>query len=144
MDPVLLIGRYPCSPWVLGARPGGIESYRALPQLGVLPCDRGNVGGPPWLLRFVTMSARTRMNRQGNNRNYPTTQTNVANVERPFKGKCFNCEMEGHIARNCKAPKRARINTADAEEWATLEEEFAEPNRMIALNPLSVPFRNYP
>ena len=37
--------------------------------------------------------------------------------------------MEGHIARNCKAPKRARINTADAEEWATLEEEFAESNK---------------
>ena len=37
--------------------------------------------------------------------------------------------MEGHIARNCKAPKRARINTTDAEEWATLEEEFAEPNK---------------
>ena len=31
MDPVLLIGRYPYSRWVLGARPGGIESYRALP-----------------------------------------------------------------------------------------------------------------
>ena len=37
--------------------------------------------------------------------------------------------MEGHIARNCKAPKRAHINTVDAEEWATLEEEFAEPNK---------------
>ena len=37
--------------------------------------------------------------------------------------------MEGHIARNCKAPKRARINMADAEEWAALEEEFAEPKR---------------
>ena len=77
----------------------------------------------------MDMSARTRMNRQGNYCNYPSTQANVANAERPFKGKCFNCEMEGHIARNCKAPKRARINTADAEEWATLEGEFAESNR---------------
>ena len=77
----------------------------------------------------MDMSARTRMNRQGNYRNYPAAQANVANAERPFKGKCFNCEVEGHIARNCKAPKRARINTADAEEWATLEEEFAEPDR---------------
>ena len=56
MDPVLLIGRYPYSHWVLGARPGGIESYRLLPQLGVPPCDRGNLGGSPWLLRFVTIS----------------------------------------------------------------------------------------
>ena len=56
MDPVLLIGRYPYSPWVLGARPRGMESYRVLPQLGVLPCDRGNVGCSPWLLRFVTIS----------------------------------------------------------------------------------------
>ena len=54
MDPVPLIGRYPYSHWVLGARPGGIESYRSLPPLGVLPCDRGNLGSPPWLLRFVT------------------------------------------------------------------------------------------
>ena len=54
MDPVLLIGRYPYSHWVLGARPGGIESYRPLPQLGVPPCDRGNIGDSPWLLRFVT------------------------------------------------------------------------------------------
>ena len=77
----------------------------------------------------MDMSAHTRMNRQGNYRSYPMAQTNVANAERPFKGKCFNCKMEGHIARNCKAPKRARINTADAEEWATLEEEFAEPNK---------------
>ena len=77
----------------------------------------------------MDMSARTRVNRQGNYRNYPAAQANVANAERPFKGKCFNCEMEGHIARNCKAPKRARINTADAEEWAALEEEFAEPKR---------------
>ena len=56
MDPILLIGRYPYSHWVLGARPGGIESYRFLPQLGVLPCDRGDLGGSPWLLRFVTIS----------------------------------------------------------------------------------------
>ena len=56
MDPVLLIGRYSYSHWVLVARPGGIESYRPLPQLGVLPCDCGNVGGFPWLLRFVTIS----------------------------------------------------------------------------------------
>ena len=54
MDPVLLIGRYPYSHWVLGARPGGIESCRVLSQLGVLPRDRGNIGGSPWLLRFVT------------------------------------------------------------------------------------------
>ena len=54
MDPVLLIGRYLYSRWVLGAHPGGIESYRPLPQLGVLSCDRGNLGGSPWLLRFVT------------------------------------------------------------------------------------------
>ena len=57
MDPILLIGRYPFRHWVLGARPGGIESYRPLPQLGVLPCDRGNSGGSPWLLRFVTPAA---------------------------------------------------------------------------------------
>ena len=56
MDPVLLIGRYPYSRWVLGARPGGIESYRPVPQLGVLPCDRGKSGDSPWLLRFVTIS----------------------------------------------------------------------------------------
>ena len=55
----------------------------------------------------MDMSARTRMNRQGNYRGYQTARTNVANVERPFKGKCFNCEMEGHIARNCTAPQRA-------------------------------------
>ena len=47
----------PYSHWVLGAHPGGIESYRPLPQLGVLPCDRGNMGGSPCLLRFVTTSA---------------------------------------------------------------------------------------
>ena len=77
----------------------------------------------------MDMSARTWMNRQGNYRNYPATQANVANAEQPFKGKCFNCDMEGHISRNCKAPRRARINTANAEEWATLEEEFSEPSR---------------
>ena len=59
MDPVLLIGRYSYSHWVLGARPGGIGSYRPLSQLGVLPCDRGNVGGSPWLLRFVTLGIHT-------------------------------------------------------------------------------------
>ena len=58
MDPVLLIGRYPYSHWVLGARPGGIESYRALPQLGVLSCDCGNIGGSLWLLRFITATRR--------------------------------------------------------------------------------------
>ena len=73
-------------------------------------------------------SARTRVNRQGNYRNYSAAQTNVANTGRPFKGKCFNCEEEGHISRNCKAPKRARINTVNAEEWAALEEEFSEQN----------------
>ena len=77
----------------------------------------------------MDMSARTRVNRQGNYRNYPVAQANVANAERPFKGKCFNCEMEGHIVRNCKAPKRTHINTVDAEEWATLEEEFLGQNR---------------
>ena len=56
MDPVLLIGQYPYSHWVLGTHPGGIESYRPLPQLGILPCGCGNVGGSPWLLHFVTIS----------------------------------------------------------------------------------------
>ena len=37
--------------------------------------------------------------------------------------------MEGHISRNCTAPRRVRINTADAEGWAAIEEEFAEPNK---------------
>ena len=77
----------------------------------------------------MDMSACTRMNRQGNYRGYQATRTNVANVECPFKGKCFNCEVEGHIAWNCTAPRRARINTADAEGWAAIEEEFAEPNK---------------
>jgi hypothetical protein len=45
----------------------------------------------------------------------------------PFKGKCFNCDKEGHLARNCPSPKRARINTSSAEEWATFEEEFQTP-----------------
>ena len=76
----------------------------------------------------MDMSARTRINRQGNYRNYPAAQTNIANTGRPFKGKCFNCEEEGHISRNCKAPRHARINMANAEEWATLEEEFSEQN----------------
>ena len=77
----------------------------------------------------MDMSARAHMNRQRNNRGYQTTRTNVANAECPFKGKCFNCKMEGHIARNCTAPRRARINTADAEGWAAIEEEFAESNK---------------
>ena len=54
MDPLLLIGRYLYSHWVLGARPGGIEFYRVLPLLGVAPRDCGMVGGPLWLLCFVT------------------------------------------------------------------------------------------
>ena len=39
---------------MLGVRPGGIESYRPLPQLGVLPRDHENMDGSPWLLHFVT------------------------------------------------------------------------------------------
>ena len=77
----------------------------------------------------MDMTARTRVNRQGNYRNYPATQTNVANVERPFKGKCFNSDIEGHISRNCKAPRCERINTVNTEKWATLDEEFSEPSR---------------
>ena len=77
----------------------------------------------------MDMMARTRMNRQKIYRNYPMAQTNVVNAERPFKGKCFNCDVEGHISRNCKAPRCARINTANTEEWATLEEEFSEQSK---------------
>ena len=77
----------------------------------------------------MDMSACTRMNRQGNSRSYQTTRSNVANAEHPFKGKCFNCKMEGHIVRNCTAPRRARINAADAEGWAAIEEEFVGPNK---------------
>jgi hypothetical protein len=39
------------------------------------------------------------------------TRGNVAQTQgtdRP-KIKCFNCDIEGHIARNCRKPKRARI-----------------------------------
>ena len=77
----------------------------------------------------MDMTACTRMNCQGNYCNYPSAQVNVANAERPFKGKCFNCNVEGHISQNCKAPRRARINTANAEEWAVLEEEFSEQGK---------------
>ena len=58
MDPVLLIGRYPYSHWVLGARPGGIEFYRPLPQLGILPYDRGNLGGSPLVVTLRNRRAR--------------------------------------------------------------------------------------
>ena len=54
MGPVLLIGRYPYSHWVLDARPEGIESYRVLPHLGVVLRDHGSIAGSLWLLRFVT------------------------------------------------------------------------------------------
>jgi hypothetical protein len=40
---------------------------------------------------------------------------NVAQTQgkdRP-KIKCFNCDIEGHIARNCRKPKRARIAEAE-------------------------------
>jgi hypothetical protein len=45
----------------------------------------------------------------------------------PFKGKCFNCNKEGHLARNCPNPKHARINTSSASEWVAFEEEFQGP-----------------
>ena len=54
MDPVLLIGRYPYSHWVLGVRPGGIESYRLLPHWAPSLVTVGVWGIPLWLLRFVT------------------------------------------------------------------------------------------
>ena len=54
MDPVLLIGRYPYSHWVLGMRPGGIESYRLLPNWALSLVTMGVWRVPPWLLRFVT------------------------------------------------------------------------------------------
>ena len=56
----------------------------------------------------MDMSAdRNRRDRRWNPRVNRGSQANVANAERPFKGKCFNCEREGHIARDCMAPKRS-------------------------------------
>ena len=49
-------------------------------------------------------------------------QANVASTDHPFKGKCFNCEKEGHIARECTAPKCSYINMAQIDDWATFEE----------------------
>ena len=37
--------------------------------------------------------------------------------------------MEGHISRNCKAPRCEHINTVNAEEWATLDDKFSEQSR---------------
>ena len=110
-------------------RPGNGQGFV---QANTNPQQYNSSNAPRWFNNMpipMDMSARTRMNHQGNYRGYQATRTNVANVERPFKGKCFNCEMEGHIARNCTAPRHAHINTADAEGWAAIEEEFAEPNK---------------
>ena len=71
----------------------------------------------------MDMSAdRNRMDCCWNPRAGRTPQANVASTDRPFRGKCFNCEKEGHIARDCTTPKCSRINATCINDCATFKE----------------------
>ena len=48
----------------------------------------------------------------------------LANLEaaepKKFKGICYNCGQEGHPARLCRRPKKARTRAANLSEGASL------------------------
>ena len=62
---------------------------------------------------------RGRANAEQGNTNRPTTPQAqgppAGNVTAPNRGivKCYNCQANGHIARNCPNPKRARVLAAE-------------------------------
>ena len=75
----------------------------------------------------MDMSANhNRMDRHWNPRTNRGLQANVASMDHPFKGKCFNCKKEGHLARDCTAPRCSHINMAHINDWATFEEGAQE------------------
>lgn len=45
---------------------------------------------------------------KGGKTSFRREKANTVGEKRPFKGKCYNCDKEGHLARDCRQPKREK------------------------------------
>jgi len=58
------------------------------------------------------------------------TETNEESKQRPAKNRCFNCNREGHWARECKAPKQQKQTTKKVYAKLTAEKEETQSKAM--------------